>query len=191
MSENPTFIGIDQGPFGDYYNDTNAILCGQDNTIEGCQRSTIIGANNYLSGTYNCHVIGDYIGTIYPATSNALHVATQNGLFCYGDVVSFSASDERLKDDISPIKDPLSKVTSLDAIEFRWNSKQETHKGRDIGLVAQQVESIAPEIVSERMDGYKGVKYEKVVPLLVGAIKEQQKIIESLEGRIEDLESIR
>jgi hypothetical protein len=110
-------------------------------------------------------------------------------LHCYGDVVSFAASDERLKDNISAINDPLDKVMSLDAVQFDWNSNQETHAGHDIGLIAQQVESIAPEIVSERMDGYKGIKYEKMVPLLVGAIKEQQKRIDSLEEKIRGLES--
>ena len=163
-----------------------------DNLIDNSLRSTIInGYHNHISGMYNCTVVGDYIGTtpITPVMHNSFHVGCYNGLHCYGDVVSFAASDERLKDNISAINDPLDKVMSLDAVQFDWNSNQETHVGHDIGLIAQQVESVAPEIVSERMDGYKGVKYEKVVPLLVGAIKEQQKRIDSLEEKIRSLES--
>jgi hypothetical protein len=172
----------------------NIILAGFNNEILNSQRSSIInGSNNLISGMYNCHVVGDFIGTLDSTKTlhNSFHVGCYNGLHCYGDVVSFAASDERLKDNISAINDPLDKVMSLDAVQFDWNSNQETHAGHDIGLIAQQVESIAPEIVSERMDGYKGIKYEKMVPLLVGAIKEQQKRIDSLEEKIQVLESSR
>ena len=105
-----------------------------------------------------------------------------------GDVVSYYASDKRLKDDITLIDEPLSKVMSLDAIEFNWNDNQSTYTGHDIGLIAQQVEQVAPEIVETRKDGYKAIKYEKVNALLVGAIQEQQKKIEFLEKRLESLE---
>ena len=196
MPSNPTSVpSSETGSWGAYYvHDTNAVLAGFNNDIKFSQRCTIInGSNNYISGKYNCHVIGDYIGasTRTPTMDNSFHVGCQNGLHCYGDVVSFAASDERLKDDISLIDNPLGKIMSLDAIEFNWNSNQETHEGHDIGLIAQQVESVAPEIVSERMDGYKGIKYEKMVPLLVGAIKEQQQTIKSLEKRLDDLETNR
>ena len=190
----PTVKGdpITGGYTKDQTHDCNLILGGYDNLIDNSLRSTIInGYHNHISGMYNCTVVGDYIGTtpITPVMHNSFHVGCYNGLHCYGDVVSFAASDERLKDNISAINDPLDKVMSLDAVQFDWNSNQETHVGHDIGLIAQQVESVAPEIVSERMDGYKGVKYEKVVPLLVGAIKEQQKRIDSLEEKIRSLES--
>ena len=105
-----------------------------------------------------------------------------------GDVVSYYASDKRLKDDITLIDEPLSKVMSLDAIEFNWNDNQSTYTGHDIGLIAQQVEEVTPEIVETRKDGYKAIKYEKVNALLVGAIQEQQKKIEFLEKRLESLE---
>ena len=105
-----------------------------------------------------------------------------------GDVVSYFASDKRLKDDITLIDEPLSKVMSLDAIEFNWNDNQSAYTGHDIGLIAQQVEEVAPEIVETRKDGYKAIKYEKVNALLVGAIQEQQKKIEFLEKRLESLE---
>ena len=104
------------------------------------------------------------------------------------DIIAFSSSDERLKDDITLLDEPLNKVMSLDAIEFNWNDNQSTYTGHDIGLIAQQVEEVAPEIVETRKDGYKAIKYEKVNALLVGAIQEQQKKIEFLEKRLESLE---
>ena len=120
--------------------------------------------------------------------NNAFYIGCLNGLHSYGDVVAFSSSDERLKDNISIIIDPLEKILKLDAVEFDWNSKQEVYQGHDIGLIAQQVEEVAPELVTTRDNGYKAVKYEKITALLVGAIKEQQKQIDFLEKRVESLE---
>ena len=131
---------------------------------------------------------------------NSFNVGCHNGMVVYGDIrskrnliaeediIAFSSSDKRLKDDITLIDEPLSKVMSLDAIEFNWNDNQSTYTGHDVGLIAQQVEQVAPEIVETRKDGYKAIKYEKVNALLVGAIQEQQKKIEFLEKRLESLE---
>jgi len=54
-------------------------------------------------------------------------------------------------------------------------------------LIAQQVQKIAPEIVTERSDGYLAMKYEKMVPLLVGAIQEQDVLLDDLESRVNEL----
>ena len=96
-------------------------------------------------------------------------------MYVEGDVVAFYSSDKRLKDNILSIDDCLNKITSLDAVSFDWNKKQNAYSGHDIGLIAQQVSQVAPEIVEERKDGYLALKYEKMIPLLVGAIKDQQK----------------
>tara|TARA_R110001599_G_scaffold175755_1_gene367808 strand:- start:897 stop:1676 length:780 start_codon:yes stop_codon:yes gene_type:complete len=119
--------------------------------------------------------------------NNAFYVGCLNGLHSYGDVVAYSSSDERLKDNIRIIKEPLSKILSLDSVEFDWNEKQETYKGHDIGLIAQQVEKVAPELVTTRVSGFKAVKYEKLTSLLVGAIKEQQEQISVLNDKVERL----
>ena len=78
-------------------------------------------------------------------------------------------------------KNPLSKILSLRGIEFEWNSKSKNYVGKDYGLIAQEVREIAPHLVKERSDGYLGLKYEGIIPFLVGAIKEQQDKISSLE----------
>ena len=121
-------------------------------------------------------------------TSSDLFITTDpsqtqklSNLNVQGDVISFSSSDRNLKDNISLIKNPLDKVLSLDAIEFDWNSSQHAYRGHDLGLIAQQVEEVAPELVVTRSDGYKAIKYDKINSLIVGAIQEQQKKIEFLE----------
>lgn len=166
---------------------SNVIVAGTNNKITDSRRCSIIqGASNEINNKYNTHIIGDFIEA---DLDNAFYVGCMNGLHVYGDVVAFAYSDERLKDNIKDLDKPLSKVLALDSVSFNWNDKQQVHKGKDIGLIAQQVEKVAPELVTERPDGYKAIKYDRINTLLVGAIKEQQKTIESLEARIAKLES--
>jgi len=176
----------DSSAFGGGYDASNVILAGFNNKIEDSRRCSILqGTGNIINGLYNTHIIGNFIE---PTINEAFFVGCHNGMFVKGDVVAFSSSDKRLKDNISILIDPLEKVLRLDAVEFDWNNKQETYTGHDIGLIAQQVEEVAPELVTTRSTGYKAVKYEKLTALLVGAIKEQQKQIEFLEKRISSLE---
>ena len=90
------------------------------------------------------------------------------------------ASNKRLKDNLKPIENSLDKLSKLSGYEFDWNDKQETFKGHDVGVVAQEVEEVLPEIVTTRDNGYKAVKYEKLVPLLIESIKELKAEIEEL-----------
>ena len=98
-----------------------------------------------------------------------------------GDVIAFGSSDERLKDNIQPITEPLWKVSQIGGYTFDWNEKQDTYEGHDVGVVAQEIHKVLPEVVAERSNGYLGVKYEKIVPLLIESIKELNKKIEHIE----------
>ena len=61
----------------------------------------------------------------------------------------------------------------ISGVEYDWNtSLQTTYIGHDVGVLAQEIEEILPEAVVTRPDGYKAVKYEKLIPLLIQAIKE-------------------
>ena len=57
------------------------------------------------------------------------------------------------------------------------------HEGHDIGIIAQEIEEVLPEVVTTRDTGFKAVKYEKIVALLIEAIKEQQVQIDQLKGK--------
>ena len=98
-----------------------------------------------------------------------------------GDVIAFGSSDERLKDNIEPISEPLYKLSKVGGYTFDWNDKQDTYKGNDVGVVAQEIEEILPQLVTTRDTGYKAVKYEKIVPLLIESIKELNKKVEDIE----------
>jgi hypothetical protein len=101
------------------------------------------------------------------------------------DVVAFASSDERYKDLITPIENPNEKIKLLSGNTFVWNDKHEVFKGKkDIGVIAQEVEKVLPEIVETRDNGYKAVKYEKIVALLIESNKELIKRVEDLEGSL-------
>jgi hypothetical protein len=97
-----------------------------------------------------------------------------------GDVIAFASSDRRLKDNLTRIESSLEKVGKLSGYSFDWNSNQETYSGKDYGVVAQEVEAIFPELVKTRDNGYKAVKYEKLIPVLIEAIKELNEKVEKL-----------
>ena len=101
------------------------------------------------------------------------------------DITAFWTSDERLKNNITPIDDPLAKVLSISGNTFDWNEKS-NKTGHDVGLIAQEIQEILPEAVVERDNGYLAVDYHKVVPLLVEAIKELSGKVEKLEQRLQD-----
>lgn len=103
------------------------------------------------------------------------------------DVVAFSTSDERLKKYVKNIPNALDKVSQINGVNFQWRKtdeemKQNIHsfEGKDVGVIAQEVEKILPEVVITRDNGYKAVKYEKIIPLLVEAIKELQAEVQEL-----------
>ncbi len=128
-----------------------------------------------------------------------------------GDVIAF-ASDRRLKENFEPIASPLEKVLKLNGCTFDWKSKVKelgfypTREKNEIGLIAQDVQAVIPQAVapapfdqewdneegknvSKSGEDYLTVKYEKLVPLLIEAIKEQQSQIEALTERVNQLEN--
>ena len=115
-------------------------------------------------------------------------IFTNGGNFrASGDVVAYASSDRRLKDNLTRIEKPLEKVSALSGYSFDWNSNQTTYSGRDYGIVAQEVEEVLPEIVTTRDTGYKAVKYEKLTPLLIEAIKELNQKVEQQDELIRSL----
>ena len=98
------------------------------------------------------------------------------------------SSDARLKENVRPITDALSKVTSLQGVHY---NKIETPESEEIGFIAQEVEVVVPEIVTtdDTEEGMKAVSYARTVALLVEAIKEQQVIIDKQNERLSILET--
>jgi len=97
-----------------------------------------------------------------------------------GDVTAFFSSDKRLKDNIISIENSLDKVMQLGGYEFDWNYLSPYEGMHDIGVIAQEVLKVAPEAVAKRENEMLAVRYEKLVPLLIEAIKELKEEIEEL-----------
>ena len=131
---------------------------------------------NYFNGALG-------VGTSTPTTAGLIRATN--------DVVAFYSSDKRLKDNLIKIGNPLDKISQLNGYEFDWIAKEGIHEneGHDVGVIAQEVEKVLPEVVQTRESGYKAVKYEKIVPLLIEGIKEQQEQIEELKKEVEELKN--
>ena len=87
-----------------------------------------------------------------------------------------------MKDNVTLIEEALHKVSQIRGVEFDWNDKQEIYTGHDTGIIAQDVQKVLPEVIEEREDGFLAVKYEKMIGLLVEAIKELKSELDELKS---------
>jgi len=141
--------------------------------------ASISGSSNqvpyFLAGTLTGTANLTYNGSI-------LYV--NGGINATGDITAFYSSDYRLKTNVEPISNALDKVDLLRGVTFNWNELA-TNKDMTIaeaGVIAQEVQAVLPEVVTEREDGYLAVKYDKIVPLLIQAIKELRAEVEILKA---------
>lgn len=148
------------------------------NTMYSNHRRMVIDQNGRLTVYGSAHISGTglAVGTgITPSGTNGRIDAA-------GDVVAFSTSDSRLKDNITNITDALTKVLAMNGVTYTWKPEFESvhgFTGNDVGLVAQEVEAVLPLAVRDRWDGYKAVRYDKVIALLIEAIKELNTKVEN------------
>ena len=102
---------------------------------------------------------------------------------CFGDITAFASSDKRLKDNITPIPNALGKVLSISGNTFNWNEASPYEGKADTGVIAQEIEKLdLPGVTTIRDDGTHAVKYEKLVPLLIEAIKELKAEVDELKS---------
>ena len=105
----------------------------------------------------------------------------------------YISSDSRLKRNVTRIEDALGIVSRLRGVRFDWRDDEFPEKnldgGRKIGLIAQEVEEVLPEVVSSPEDGYKSLEYANLVAVLVEAVKELETRNSTLEARLDELEN--
>jgi len=106
---------------------------------------------------------------------------------------SWSSSDARFKKDILPISNSLERIMKIRGTSFEFRNDEfkdyQFADGIQYGFIAQELESIFPEVVKTESNGYKSVNYNGIIPVLVEAIKEQQKIINDLKYENEHLKT--
>jgi hypothetical protein len=119
---------------------------------------------------YTLHVVGDIASSGTVRTTSALVTGAIT-----------ACSDIRYKKNIIPLENALEKVLKLNGVTYLWKISEFPNKNfsskMQIGVIAQEVEKIYPQLVVTDTDGYKSVDYSKLTPILLEAIKEQQKMI--------------
>ena len=181
---------------------------GNGTTASG-RESTAMG-NATIASDYASLTIGRYNSVNSTVTSggNATSFDTDNAAFVIGNgtssassdafVVRFNGnatlsgnltinSDERLKDNIQPLGSTLNKLHQIEAKTYSLK-KDEEHTPK-IGVLAQEVQAVFPELVTEGADGILSVNYQGLVPVLINAINEQQLKMSEQDAKIAALEA--
>lgn len=165
------------------------------NTSLGANGEVRVNANVSFGGTSRSLFVSNTVARIGVGgiTNPQAPLHVQGAVYATGDVTAFYTSDQRLKDNVVKIDNALERVRWLNGVEFDWKKDIISgleHVGpkpdHDIGLIAQDVEKVFPEAVTERSDGYKAVDYSKLVPVLIEAIKELSYRVNILEAELED-----
>jgi hypothetical protein len=172
----------DLGAAGTYYSvnvNNKGLVTG------GSTTNPLTGTQNAVAYFDTTQSIGS-TGMLWDST-NSLMTLTGT-LNVTQDIVAFSTSDTRLKTNLEQITNPLSKLSQLTGYTFNWNEIAKTHYTNktdktEVGLIAQEVADVMPEVVTVREDGFMAVDYAKLVPLLVEAIKELTEEVEKLKGQ--------
>ena len=188
----------------------NSTSMGYFTTASG-NKTTAMGADTTASD-YASLVIGQYNSSGSSVTNNATSFSTSNTAFVIGNGTASNAksdafkvmfngdttvsndltvngdvvisSDARLKSNIVSLGSTLSKLLQIDGKSYEMKGKQK------IGVLAQEIQEVFPELVSEDDNEMLAVNYQGLVPVLINALKEQDKIIKSQEARLTNIENL-
>ena len=104
--------------------------------------------------------------------------ATNTGITVTGDVNS--TSDRTMKDNIEDLVGALETINQIQPVSFNWK----TTGKKAYGVIAQEIEQVLPEIVSEDANGIKSVGYTQLIPFLIQAVQELQKEVDELKSKV-------
>ncbi|MBI5218117.1 MAG: tail fiber domain-containing protein [Bacteroidia bacterium] len=175
-------VGQQNISFGDAttWVDTDPIFIignGNSGNIAPIGDGFIVNRHNALVVLKNGNV---GIGTITPPTQKL----TVNGNICYTGIIG-ACSDKRYKKNITHLENSLSYILQLQGVNYYWKTEEFPDNGfsneKQIGFIAQDIEKVYPEVVITDNSGYKSVDYPRLTPILVEAIKEQQKQMDTLQ----------
>ena len=165
--------------------------------VVGCGYYGVVGkAMNGTSGSVGVYARAEVSGStaLYvdgPSTFSG-DLSSTADIKTTGNITAYSSSDRRLKTNITPLQDALQRVSLLRGVTYDWTDDYINACGgedgyfvrrKDVGVIAQEVQEVLPEIVAERRDGSLAVRYDRLVPLLIEAIKELQARVEVLEAK--------
>ena len=155
-------------------------MCSSDlldaDTLDGVQGSS-------YANTSAPQITSLGVGTAASGTAGEIR-ATDN-------ITAYYSSDARLKTNVVEISNALEKVNQIRGVEFDWTDEYIEKSGgedgyftrkHDVGVIAQEIEKVLPEVVAERDNGIKAVKYDRIVALLIEAVKDLSKQVKELKG---------
>ncbi len=132
--------------------------------------------------------------TVYGNVGIGTNNPTSYKLYILGTAYAtgyWQSSDLTFKENVAPIESPLQRLINVNGISFTWKKQGNENRGfpdgKHNGFIAQDIEKIFPEIVREGQDGEKAVAYTELIPILIEAMKEQQKIIEKQQSDMKAL----
>ena len=158
--------------------------------------TSITAGTVYVGSTQDGFYHGSGIKVRVGNTAEEFLLGDNGHFHAEGDITAYSgtiSSDIRLKENIKPLENNLDKILELKPSSFRWKVREQQD---DIGLIAQEVESIIPMIVKDSIsigrtkefldgDTHKVIDYAKITTYLIGAVQEQQKQIDELKKKLE------
>ena len=119
-------------------------------------------------------------------TIASFNVESNNPILrCEGDIVAFNSSDRNLKDNITVIPNALDKINAISGNTFNWKSDTDYLGGQqDLGVIAQEVEALGlVGLTTTRDNGTKAVRYDRLIPILIEAVKELTVKVNALENK--------
>jgi hypothetical protein len=188
-----------------YGNNTSSAITGQANNSWNIDIASGLANNNFRIFRQNSAGATVVAAEFTEASGGVQLVSVGVGTTSSGvtgeiratnEITAYFSSDIRLKENIRLIADPITIVNQIRGVYYDWTDEHIKARGgedgyfvrkHDIGVIAQEVEKVLPEIVAERDDGTKVVKYEKLVALLIEAVKDQQRQINQISQALQNL----
>jgi hypothetical protein len=175
------------GPIIQLYHDTaSASATGGQDTGDRLGVIDFLDTSGTIFGEISCALEGSTAQAGFhfrlkgDATNDKLYISRDGNATLSGTLTE--SSDERLKENVATLTSSLAKVTQMRGVSFtRKDFTDKTQK--HIGLIAQELESIAPELVATGSDGFKSVAYSQLVAYLIEATKELKAEIDELKSR--------
>ena len=155
-------------------NDGKFVIADWGTNVSGLSTARMVIANNGNLG------IGNYL-----FTDPSEKLTVSGNVLATG---SFITSDKRFKRNIHTVIDATSRLKELRGVTYQYEtqkfSERNLPQGEKIGFIAQEVQKVFPELVTEDSEGYLAVNYDGLIPVLVEALKSQQSRIEALENKL-------
>ena len=173
---------------GDY-----AGLLFSDNNTGGYLGFRTYAANNVAAGsdcmiygTYNDHIFQNGTSETFNGKTETFRIYGNGSIRATGDITAYS--DERVKENIVTIEGALDKTLRLRGVYFNRIDKDDT--SQKVGVIAQEIQKVLPQVVTEDHNGMLGVSYGNMAGLFIEAIKELSERNSKLEQKCEDLENL-